>query len=61
LQMLTMASTLAPTRDEIRLHLAQALAATGNKAEARKQLTELVKLDKGSPIRGEAEKLLATL
>jgi len=61
LQMLTMASTLAPARSEIRLHFAQALVATGNKAEARKQLTELVKLDKGSPIRGEAEKLLATL
>ncbi|MDQ2916872.1 MAG: tetratricopeptide repeat protein, partial [Pseudomonadota bacterium] len=60
-QILRMASSLAPAQGDIRLHLAQALASAGDKDGARKELTELTKLDKASPIRVEAEKLLATL
>ncbi len=60
-QLLQMATRLDPGQAEIRLHLAQALAQSGDKAGARKELTELTKLDKSSPIRAEAEKLLGTL
>jgi FimV-like protein len=56
-----MASNLAPRQGEIRLHLARALLESGDKTGARKELTELTKLDKASPIRVEAEKLLTTL
>jgi FimV-like protein len=56
-----MASRLAPRQQEIRLHLAQALIAVGEKAGAREAIGELTKLDKTSPIRIEAEKLQATL
>jgi len=60
-EMLRMASRLAPRQQEIRLHLAQALIAVGDKAGAREAIGELTKLDKTSPIRIEAEKLQATL
>ncbi len=60
-KLLRMATSLAPAVPEIRLHLAQALAESGDKAGARKELTELTKLDKASPIRADAEKLLGTL
>jgi putative PEP-CTERM system TPR-repeat lipoprotein len=60
-ELLRMASALAPAQAEIRLHLAKAQADSGDKAGARLTLTELSKLDKNSPIRAEAEKLLATL
>jgi FimV-like protein len=56
-----MASALAPQENEIRLHLAKALMDSGDKAGAKRALTELSKLDKDSPLRIEAEKLLATL
>ena len=59
--LLRMATTLAPGQAEIRLHLAKALADAGDKPGARKELTELSKLDKASPIRVEAEKLQSTL
>jgi putative PEP-CTERM system TPR-repeat lipoprotein len=59
--LLRMASTISPQRGEIRLHLAKALADSGDKAAARQTLTELTKLNKDSPVRAEAEKLLATL
>jgi predicted Zn-dependent protease len=61
LQLLRMASALAPGQNEIRLHLAQALAQSGDKAGARREAEPLTKLDAASPIRAEAEKLLATL
>jgi Flp pilus assembly protein TadD len=61
LQLLRMASALAPRQGDIRLHLAKALVDSGDKAAARRELTELTKLDKASPIRVEAEKMLATL
>lgn len=60
-QLLLMASRLAPSQAAIRLHLAKALAESGDKAGARREVAELVKLDKASPIRVEAEKLSATL
>jgi Flp pilus assembly protein TadD len=60
-EMLRMASRLAPGQAEIQLHLAQALAASGDKAGARQAVDGLTKLDKASPIRIEAEKLQATL
>jgi putative PEP-CTERM system TPR-repeat lipoprotein len=59
--LLRMASRLAPRQAEIRLHLAKALAASGDKEGARQEIGELSKLDKASPIRIEAEKLQATL
>jgi cellulose synthase operon protein C len=60
-EMLRMATRLAPEQAEIRLHFAQALAAAGDKAGARQAIADLTKLDKASPIRIEAEKLQATL
>ena len=59
--LLRMATALAPANAEIRLHFAKALLETGDKAGARNELTALSsKLDKASPIRAEAEKLLAS-
>jgi len=60
-ELLRMASRLAPRQAEIRLHLAKALIATGDKTAARQELAELSKLDKASPIRAEAQKLQSTL
>jgi FimV-like protein len=56
-----MASALAPGNAEIRLHLGKALLDSGDKPAARQTLTELSKLSKDSPLRSEAEKLLATM
>jgi FimV-like protein len=56
-----MASSLAPTNGEIRLHLAQALADSGDKQGARRELAELVKPGAPSSVRVDAEKLQATL
>ena len=58
-ELLRMASNLAPAQGQIRLHFAKALLETGDKAGARQELAGLSKLDKASPIRIEAEKLLA--
>jgi cellulose synthase operon protein C len=60
-EFLRMASSLAPGQDDIRLHLAEALAASGDKAGARKEIAELMKPGKASAVRTEAEKLQATL
>jgi predicted Zn-dependent protease len=59
--LLRMASSLAPTNSEIRLHLAQALADTGDKQGARRELAELMKPGAASSVRVDAEKLQATL
>jgi FimV-like protein len=59
--LLKMASALSPANAEIRLHLGKALLDSGDKASARQVLTEVSKLDKGSALRTEAEKLLATM
>ena len=55
------ASNLAPTDNDIRLHLAKALLKSGDKDAARRELETLAKLDKDSPIRADAEKLLGGL
>jgi putative PEP-CTERM system TPR-repeat lipoprotein len=59
--LLRMASALSPKQQDIRLHLAKALIASGDKAGARKELDGLGTLDAASPIRIEADKLKATL
>ena len=59
--LLRMASVLAPKQPDIRLHLAKALVADGDKVAARKELDELGKLDSASPIRVEADKLKSSL
>lgn len=60
-ELLKMAAAIAPNQADIRLHLAKALIDAGDRAAARDALNRLSKLDKDSPIRAEAEKLLATL
>jgi Flp pilus assembly protein TadD len=56
------ASNLAPTNSEIRLHLATAMIKAGDKVGARRELeTLLSKLEKSSPLRAEAEKLLGEI
>jgi putative PEP-CTERM system TPR-repeat lipoprotein len=57
-QLLRMAHNIAPREADIRLHLAQALRESGDKEGARRELTELTKLETGSPVRAQAEKLL---
>jgi putative PEP-CTERM system TPR-repeat lipoprotein len=61
LELLREASSLAPGSAEIRLHYGKALLATGDKAGARRTLEPLTQLDKSSPQRGDAEKLLSGL
>jgi putative PEP-CTERM system TPR-repeat lipoprotein len=56
------ASNLAPANNEIRLHLASAMIKTGDKVGARRELEALVnKLEKTSPLRADAEKLLSEI
>jgi putative PEP-CTERM system TPR-repeat lipoprotein len=59
--LLRMATRMSPFQGEIRLHLAKALAQSGDKSGARQEIGELTKLNKASPVRIEAEKLQATL
>jgi thioredoxin-like negative regulator of GroEL len=59
--LLKMASSLAPTNNDIRLHYAKALVKSGDKVNARAQLDILTKLDSASPVRVEADKLMADL
>jgi putative PEP-CTERM system TPR-repeat lipoprotein len=60
-ELLRGAANLAPTNYQIRLHFAKALIQAGDKAGARRELETLAKLDKASPIRADAEKLLSGL
>jgi putative PEP-CTERM system TPR-repeat lipoprotein len=60
-QVLRMAMTLSPEQPEFRLHLAKALAWSGDKAGARNEIAQLTKLDKASPVRAEAEKFMSSL
>jgi Flp pilus assembly protein TadD len=61
-ELLRAASNLSPTDGEIRLHFAKALIQAGDKAGARRELEALTpKLDKASPLRADAEKLLSGL
>ena len=59
--LLRMAAALAPAQSDIRLHLAKALAASGDKGGARKELESLGNLDAASPVKVEADKLKASL
>ena len=59
--LLKQAAAEAPNAAEIRLHLAKALLKTGDRKGARRELEAIVKLQRQSPARAEAEKLLATL
>jgi tetratricopeptide (TPR) repeat protein len=59
-QLLHMASNLAPRNLDIRLHLGRALAASGDKAGAKRELAPLLKLEAGSPARTQAEQILAS-
>jgi putative PEP-CTERM system TPR-repeat lipoprotein len=59
--LLRTALKLAPTNNDIRLHLAKALLKTGDKAAAKAELETLAKLDKESPQRDEAQKMLQGL
>ena len=58
-ELLQAASNLAPANNEIRLHLATAMIKTGDKVGARRELEALIKLEKNSPLRADAEKLLS--
>lgn len=60
-ELLRGALNLAPGNADIRLHLGRGLIKTGDKAGARKVLEPLTQLDKASPIRADAEKLLSGL
>jgi putative PEP-CTERM system TPR-repeat lipoprotein len=60
-ELLRSASNLAPGNADIRLHLAKGLIKTGDKAGAKKALEPFSQLDKASPVRVEAEKLLSGL
>jgi Flp pilus assembly protein TadD len=60
-ELLRSAINLAPGNAEIRLHLAKGLIKTGDKAEAKKALEPLAKLDPAAPARVEADKLLTGL
>ena len=57
--LLEQAYALAPTSSAIRLHLAKALLQAGEKAQARSHLQALSALPARSPVRTEAEQLLA--
>ena len=57
--LLQAALNLAPANNEIRLHLATAMIKTGDKVGARRELEALIKLEKTSPLRAYAEKLLS--
>jgi putative PEP-CTERM system TPR-repeat lipoprotein len=58
---LRLATRLAPSEAAIRLHLAKALIESGDKAGAKQELSQLIALEKDSPARREAEKLQAAL
>jgi len=61
LELLQRASGLAPDSQEMRLHLAKALASTGRKDAARKELETLLKAPDPSPSKDEASTLMRSL
>jgi putative PEP-CTERM system TPR-repeat lipoprotein len=60
MQLLRMASNIAPRNSDIRLHLGRALATSGDKAAAQRELEPLLKLEAGSPVRTQAEQILSS-
>ena len=61
LEILGKAAAAAPNAAEIRLHYAQALIKSGDKAAAKKELDAIVALGDKSPFKAEAEQLLKGL
>ena len=61
LEMLKKAHNLAPKAATIELNLAKALIKAGEGKAAREHLEVLARLPAGTPIRGDAEKLLLSL
>jgi predicted Zn-dependent protease len=61
LELLERAAALAPGAPEIRLHLAQALAKSGRKDAARKEIEVLLKAADASPTKDEATALMKSL
>jgi putative PEP-CTERM system TPR-repeat lipoprotein len=61
LPLLEKAKSLSPKTDEISYHLAVALARSGDKVRARKELEALLALKKTSPYAQQARSLLGTL
>ncbi len=61
LELLREASAGAPENAEIRYHYAAALAKSGDKAQARRELREALRSGKGLRSKEAAERLLATL
>ena len=60
-ELLRQAAASAPNAGGIRLHLAKGLLKAGDRAGARSELEAIMKLDRQTDARAEAEKLLATL
>jgi cellulose synthase operon protein C len=61
LLLLRQATNLAPQDPRMRLNLARALAKSGDKAGARREVEQVVKRDPRAPVRAEAEQLLREL
>jgi predicted Zn-dependent protease len=61
LEILGKAAAAAPNSGEIRLHYAQALIKSGDKAAAKKELDAAVRLGDKTPVKAEAEQLLKSL
>lgn len=61
LDLIKKAFEAAPNVPEIHFHLAAAMAQNGDKAQAKRELEKLLNNQRNSPIKKEAEALLATL
>jgi putative PEP-CTERM system TPR-repeat lipoprotein len=59
--LLQKAASLAPNDLDVRLHLAQALAKSGDKANARKEVQQIIAKGNGYPRLAEAQELLKQL
>jgi putative PEP-CTERM system TPR-repeat lipoprotein len=59
--LLKKAAARAPNAADVRLHLAKALIKTGDRSGARDELEAIMKLDRQTAARAEAQRLLATL
>ncbi len=59
--LLRQATNLAPQDPRLRLNLARALAKSGDKAGARREIELVVNRDPRAPVKAEAEQLLREL
>jgi FimV-like protein len=59
--LLRQATNLSPQDSQLRINLARALAKSGDKAGARRELEQVVSRDSRAPVKAEAEKLLGEL